>query len=472
MALRYCLIVAVALTGCNRDPKPPRSKRVTPRDRRTPLSQRFSKEQAFAYVLPQLKPVKGVGSVRASDCGECHEAIYKEWKESTHAAALRDLQFQAELFKKSSPVWLCLNCHIPLQNQRRHFVRGLRGGDVLRPVQEPNPGFDRALQQEAITCAVCHVRRDSKGRSVVVGTRGNVKAPHPVRADRGALRRMCLRCHDPRGERITPLLVCWFRTQKEWKDGPHAAKRDCVDCHMPAVKRRLAAAETEFPVRTTHKHHWVGGGVPKEFSAYDRLLKRGYRSGLDVRLTQWRLTRAQQRVAFSLEVTNARAGHWVPTADPERHILLQAVLVDAQGKRLGKKTSRIGQVWKWAPRARKVSDNRLRPGSPRVWSTSLPLPASGAGAGAGAGVKLVLTAYHVRLSSKNARYMKKEPVRDLYVKGARALVKQIERHYPMATVVYREEVELATSTRRLSTPAELLRLSKQEQRIPLGARDY
>ncbi|MFH2008210.1 MAG: hypothetical protein ABI333_16625 [bacterium] len=68
--------------------------------------------------------------------------------------------------------------------------------------------------------------------------------------------------------------------------------------------------------------------------------------------------------------------------------------------------------------------------------------------------------------------MKKEPVRDLYVKGAAALVRQLERHYPMATVVFREEVGLATAGRRRAAPEELILLSKQERKKNLSARDY
>ncbi len=202
--------VLVLLMGCNGDRGTNRSRMVSG-DKVTPIASRFTKQQGFAFVLPQLAPVAGVGGVRASQCGACHRAIYREWQASTHAAALSDLQYQAELFKKGSPRWLCLNCHIPVQNQRRYLVQGLTGGDVLRPAQVLNPGFDPAMQKEAITCATCHVRPDAKGASVVIGTRGNPDAPHPVRADPKALRNICLRCHDPRGERITPTLMCWFQ---------------------------------------------------------------------------------------------------------------------------------------------------------------------------------------------------------------------------------------------------------------------
>lgn len=429
-----------------------------------PLKNRFTKEQVYAFVLPQLAPVEGVGGVRASQCGGCHQAIYKEWQASSHASALSDLQFQAELYKKSSPRWLCLNCHIPLQNQRRHFVQGLRGGDVLRPALAKNPGFDLALQKEAITCAVCHVRRDAKGRSVVIGTRGNAKAPHPVRADPKGLRDSCLRCHDPRGERITPMLVCWFETRKEMVESPGGAKRSCVGCHMPMSRRRLAEDLTDYPVRPVRQHHWVGGGVPKRYSGYKKLLARGYHPGLAVTLL--RAARTAGGVSFEAELENRRAGHWLTTADPERHLLMLATLRTADGRRQARKRDRIGQVWKWAPRAEKVSDNRLPRGSKRRWKRSFSAAAS-----AGA-VTLELKIWHVRLSSKNAGYMKKEHVRDDYVPGLTKLVRSLERHYPLATLVYREVVDLASGKRIRSTAAQLIGISAAEQRLPLSARDY
>src|SRR5437879_12814067 len=67
--------------------------------------------------LPYQQTPKGLKSIRAEDCGSCHVEIYKEWKSSTHAHALSDLQFQAEMTKSPKTSWLCLNCHTPLVNR-------------------------------------------------------------------------------------------------------------------------------------------------------------------------------------------------------------------------------------------------------------------------------------------------------------------------------------------------------------------
>ena len=431
-----------------------------------PLTQHFTAEQGFAFVVPPLKPVQGVGGIRAADCGVCHQAIHAEWQASTHAAALRDIQYQAELHKPSSPRWLCLNCHIPLQNQRRFVVSALRDGDVMRPVLKPNPDFDLALQQEAITCATCHVRPDARGVSQVIGTRKNPLAPHPVKADRAALRRICLRCHDPKGERITPLLVCWFKTQQELQQGPRGGKQDCVDCHMPAVRRRLARDFSVYAPRQTRQHHWVGSGVPKEYGAYASLAARGYHSGLDLRLVSW-MRQDPGRLAFSISLTNARAGHWLPTADPERHLLISARLRRADGAAVGEaKTLRIGQVWRWSPRAKKVSDNRLKPGQTRAWSGQLKLPAGAKG------LRLEVTALHVKLTSGNAKHMQQTRVSEAYTRGIQQQVRQLWRHYPMATYLHHEVVDLASGQRTRASAERLLLLSAAQQKIPLVERGY
>src|SRR4029079_11514513 len=107
-------------------------------------------------VIPQLAPVDGVGGVRASDCGKCHQRHYDEWRTSTHAHAYRDLQFQSELGKPSSPGWLCLNCHTPVENQRHEVVQTLARGKLDAPIAKPNRAFDAVMRDEGVTCATCH----------------------------------------------------------------------------------------------------------------------------------------------------------------------------------------------------------------------------------------------------------------------------------------------------------------------------
>ncbi len=74
-------------------------------------------------TIPNQQPPEGLESLSASECGECHESIYQEWRASNHAIALQDLQFQAE-WAKDEHLWVCVNCRTPLQNQQEFLILG------------------------------------------------------------------------------------------------------------------------------------------------------------------------------------------------------------------------------------------------------------------------------------------------------------------------------------------------------------
>jgi hypothetical protein len=114
-------------------------------------------KNSWEMAVPHQELPQGLTSLKARDCGMCHVQHYEEWQKSTHANAWTDKQFQAELKKESSP-FMCINCHIPLQNQQEYIIKGLEDGDIYKPVKEKNPHFDPELQLEGITCVSCHVR--------------------------------------------------------------------------------------------------------------------------------------------------------------------------------------------------------------------------------------------------------------------------------------------------------------------------
>ncbi|MFQ5772281.1 MAG: multiheme c-type cytochrome, partial [bacterium] len=139
------------LLGCNKQ-EPDRRK--TSEAAIQPLTKHWERP------IPFQPPPEGLSSLSAEECGECHVEIYREWKTSFHAQAWHDPQFQAEWAKDDS-LWVCINCHTPLQNQQVFTILGKKGGDYFQPVKEANPYFDPTLQKEAITCAVCHVRNQT-----------------------------------------------------------------------------------------------------------------------------------------------------------------------------------------------------------------------------------------------------------------------------------------------------------------------
>lgn len=438
----------------------------------TPLENRFNKSvQDFAFILPNMKPPAGVPGIKASDCGVCHVSIYRDWQQSTHASALRDIQFQSELTKPDSPKWLCLNCHIPLQNQRDYIVVGLHDNDVLRPATIPNPEFDAVLQKEAITCATCHVRIDeANGESVIIGPQGSPNAPHPVRQDAAFLNEMCQRCHNPQGEALTPNLVCWFQTTAELAEGQASVqqafgeKQTCVSCHMPEKYGLAADIFPHFPERMVSRHAWVGSGIPKWYEGYDSLLARGYKPGLEVNVMLPEQSGDSLRTRIT--VTNARSGHYLTSGDPERFLLAIAEMRDGQDSLIYRKSHRIGQTWEWSP-ARKVGDNRLKQGESRDWRVVLPRPEKRASA------KLVVIVYHVRLNSATAAHiMSAHNVdEDLFSNGNHYVQNALD-YYPFASVIFREEINLGNGKRKIYSPAALIELSKAEKGKGLEERVY
>jgi nitrate reductase cytochrome c-type subunit len=437
------------------------------------LLERFDPDvQGFAFIIPNQDVPAGVDGLRASDCGRCHQTIYMEWKNSTHASALHDIQFQSELTKHDSPKWLCLNCHIPVQNQRESIITGLSNNDIFAPIKTANPHFDSDLQQEGVTCVTCHVRTDEKtGDSYIIGPNGSQFATHPVKQDRDFLRNICQRCHNPQGRPLTENLVCWFTTTRELAEGQenlmdlHGGKRDCVDCHLPEQKRLVADNFTSLPAREVNLHHWTGSGVPKWYDGYDELLARGYKPGLDVRVVLGDHAKSDSDVTLSISLKNARSGHYLSTGDPERSIVVVAAIEDSSNQLVMQK-ERIGQVWKWSP-ARKISDNRLKQGEEKRWDVTLPLPDEREG------IKVVVTAYHVRLKTETAKYiMKARDVDEKLLPNGNYLVAHLPQYYPFANYVFKEEIDPVTNQRRTYTLEELIQLSREERGKALSERDY
>ncbi|HED65772.1 MAG TPA: cytochrome C554 and C-prime [Planctomycetes bacterium] len=444
------LAAALVATSCGGSPAP-----VPPERDITPLESRFDPElQPFAFLLPHMPPPQSLAGIRAADCGKCHGAIYREWKQSTHAHALEDLQFQAELAKPDSPKWLCLNCHIPLADQRESVAIGLVDDDLFRPALEPNPRFDAGLRDEAITCAVCHLRLDKRGRTTVLGVHESSEAPHPVLPRPDELRSVCLRCHDPKGEALTPNLVCWFTTVEESGDAGHAPT-DCSSCHMPRVRRPLAENRADLPERDVPRHGFPGGGIPKTFDGFEERAANGWRSGLEIETRR-------EGDDLIVVLTNAHAGHAIPTADPERFLHVRLRGFDAAGNVIFEATERIGQRWEWSP-ARKLGDNRIAPGESRELSFTTPSAAD----------RLVLDVLAVRLSRASAAAMiASTGLDETLLPGANELVRQLPSIYPTAAYIARVTWIGPSAPGVPADEAELVRLSIAEREIPLDERGY
>jgi len=311
--------------------------------------------RSWDIAVPNQVIPEGLTSISSEQCGSCHQQHYAEWQLSTHALAWKDPQFQAEIRKESSP-FMCINCHIPLQNQQEYIVTGLIDGDIYQPVKEKNPQYDAALQQEGINCASCHVRDGA-----VIGTSGAIKAPHKTIIDKEFLsEQLCISCHNANAT-LTPEVVCTFQTGEEWQAGAYFGKKNCISCHMEGIKRENVQGAGH---NLSHHHYFPGSGIPKSdtlqtthlngMGIYPSTLKQAYS--------------VSEEIEFSLKVVNEAAGHRLPTGDPERFYNITIELRDFDGEVLASKSARIGELWEWYPVAKKLSDNNLEIGEERSFT--------------------------------------------------------------------------------------------------------
>ncbi len=336
---------------------------------------------AASWESPRVPPgqevLPGLTGLRAEDCGACHVEFYEEWKASTHAHAWTDAQFQGELHKDPEVAWLCINCHTPAGDQQEELA--VATGEVRHPERSANADFSAEWQQEGITCVSCHLVDDA-----IAGPFGDTSAPHPtVKDERLTDERICLECHQA-VQRVEDTLVCTFNTGEEWAEA--GIDQPCQSCHMPEVTRGLVPGMQ--PERPTRRHLWIGSKIPKdriepgEQAWYDL-----FEHGLDARVE---LDGAWGQMVL----TNARAGHLLPTGDPERYVMVTATVYDEQGVLLSRTGYRIGQRWTWWPVAEKTGDNRLAPAETRRVTFPVPEGAS----------QVHLFAEHYRISPENAAY--------------------------------------------------------------------
>ncbi len=351
-------------------------------------SEFYESRPYYQQPLPHTEVPEGLSDLRAESCGGCHQEIYQEWQVSTHRRAwTQDPQFMAELKKsrqgghaggnQDDVGWMCVTCHTPLVNQMERLVVGLRDDDIGKPIYVDNPSYDAELQNDAITCAACHVRD-----GMVYGPYGDTNAPHPTAKD-PQLRssEQCTQCHQANAEWPSRNLACFFDTGEQWAASSYAEgdnPQTCQSCHMPEVERKLAKAY-DRPKRKTRRH-WFGGSlIPKQpkFHKEIEALRKVYGSGATLTVqprstletlqtaTDGSLTTSRCESdscdTWVVRATNSRAGHWLPTGDPERHIDIRVVVRSNDGGVVTEAEQRIASRYEWWPEITKLYDNRLQP---------------------------------------------------------------------------------------------------------------
>lgn len=318
----------------------------------------FGLRSDYAHAIPFQAVPAGIDSLKAESCGTCHREIYEEWKTSIHAHAFDDPFFQA-YWKKDKNIWVCLNCHTPLENQQPTLIKEIPRGRVEKAVEEPNPHYDADYQKEAITCAACHVRD-----GVIMGPYDDSAAPHPTKFDPNFRTvQVCYRCHNVVSGPAQFYNVGPCGTYAEYEGKFFMQERGfiCQSCHMPEVDRPVAEGG---PIRRGRRHLWRGGHDPD-------MIKRAVAVQVKAQPSS---PKPGERVTFTLTLINAGAGHKIPTGDPDRHITVEFLVEDGSKRVVKEETNTMGRWILWQPAVVELYDNRLLPLASRDYAFTYRLP--------------------------------------------------------------------------------------------------
>jgi Cytochrome c554 and c-prime len=304
----------------------------------------FVVDEKFERPVPVNIPA-GLASISATECKECHEEIYREWSESMHAKAWTDPYYQVDYIYDGSQQ-ICLNCHIPFENQQENLVLGFKDKEKFRPILKPNPNFDPALRDEGVTCVVCHIKEGK-----IVGPFGVEGAPHSVIADPEMISgiKFCEKCHVVSGKRWdTFYRIPPCGTVAEI--GERDEVLDCVGCHMPEVIRPLVKG---LEPRKGGKHFFRGGHHPETV-----------RKSLRVEYKK-EFSSDKGKIKYIFTLTNIGAAHYLPTGTPDRHLTLELRLLNKEEKTLKEKKYKMKRYIMWRPVIADIKDTRLPFNEPR-----------------------------------------------------------------------------------------------------------
>jgi len=383
----------------------------------------FGLRDDFAHAVPYQAVPAGIPGIRAQDCGTCHQEIYEEWKTSYHAKAYADPFFQA-YWKKDNNIWICLNCHSPLENQQPWIIHGLEDGNIKKPIKSQNLRHDPEFQLEGITCAACHVRD-----GVIEGPFENSVAPHPTRYS--PLFRstdICFTCHQVPSGPFQFYNGGPCSTFPEFVQGPYPNKGYiCQTCHMPEVVRPVAI---NGPVRQGRRHLWRGGHFPE-------MIKQAVSVDLVSDPPEFK---AGQNVKFILKFNNAGAGHKIPTGDPDRYFTVSFSLEDQQGRVVSSQKHTMGRWIMWKPVILELHDNRIMPQQARDYVFNAKIPHDG-----NLQTLHIQVQYHI-LTDKNYKKLQTRY--------------GLTQEVPHVFTIYEREIPLSENLKRLETKEDTIETFK------------
>jgi hypothetical protein len=285
-----------------------------------------------------VSPVPGEGP---QNCGSCHPEIYREWSASAHARSATGKHFLnlydgSDWDGRPNAGWsllrdnpngagVCNSCHAP--------TMAFDGDDYfdVRTV--------KGVAAQGVHCDFCHkVQGVGDGPIGLSHGRFNLRLLRPARGqlffgplddvDRGEDSfsplyrdsRYCASCHEG-----TVFGVAVYTTYSEWQASPaRRAGKQCQTCHMAPTGRMTNFAPRRGGIdrdpQTLANHRFFAGG-PEE-------MLRGAVSLSGVARRDGGVVRAD------VEVRVDGAGHRLPTGFIDRHLLLVAEAVGADGKQL------------------------------------------------------------------------------------------------------------------------------------------
>jgi len=300
----------------------------------------------------------------ASRCGECHIDIYALWSKSIHARALVDPVFLAtfmedriqndDRFKKR-----CLQCHAPTL----HY--------------NPELSLNSGIAVEGVTCDFCHSIQDLDLQNTVKpfvvkwgklkrGPLKDTQSPvhetkHSKIFESGDL---CGGCHEMANMNNLPIIT----TYSEWKNS-YYQKVDtatCQSCHMPLAAGMTVSQKHQKTKRRINLHSFPGG------HSRAQLL-----DALEMKILDE--TKSYGKMTIRLGLTNVGAGHYIPTGNPLRKVVVDFYAYDATNRQIHNEQVELSK--KFADKDGKAlstdlgilldatsvtEDNRIPPGGTKV----------------------------------------------------------------------------------------------------------
>lgn len=212
---------------------------------------------------------KGIKAPKSERCGECHQAIYKEWRQSPHANSYTSAAFREETNEYHFA--FCLGCHAP---------------ETIFTDSKIEPR--RVNLAEGVNCKGCHLD-DCKmsGPTPAYG-------PHPITDKNPFFRRseLCGKCH-----------VSIFQSWQE--SNRREGQKTCQECHMHEVERKLIQDDPWqkiYPKRMGRQHLFI---VETMIITTENLLTMSFTE----------VVSSDNRIKGVLEIANTGIPHSVPAGE-------------------------------------------------------------------------------------------------------------------------------------------------------------